>query len=332
LNYHITLIEGDGIGPEVMGSAIEVLNSSGVDITWDKAIAGQEAIEKYGETVPEETINSIKNTKVALKGPVTTPVGKGFRSANVTLRQKLKLSACMRPVINLPGIVTRHQNVDMVVVRENTEGLYSGLEHHVVAGVVTSLKVISRAACNAIGQFAFDYCRSNGRRKVSAVHKAAVMKKSDGLFLEEIRKISKKYPFIEYDEIAIDSLSMQLVMKPSKFDVLVMGNLYGDIISDLASGLVGGLGVVPGANIGKDYAVFEPVHGSAPDIAGKNLANPLASILSSVLMLDYLGEQAAGKRIRDAVYKVLSEGKVRTGDLGGNSSTKEFTKAIIESL
>ncbi len=332
MNYHITLIEGDGIGPEVMSSAVEILNTSGVDISWDKAIAGQEAVDKFGETVPEETINSIIKTKVALKGPVTTPVGKGFRSANVTLRQKLNLSACIRPVINLPGIVTRHQNVDLVVVRENTEGLYSGLEHNVVEGVVASLKVISRKACNIIGQFAFDYCRNHGRRKVTAVHKAAVMKKSDGLFLEEIRKIAKKYPFIEYDEVAIDSLSMQLVMEPSKFDVLVMGNLYGDIISDLTSGLVGGLGVVPGANIGKDYAVFEPVHGSAPDIAGKNLANPLAAILSSVLMLNYLGEQAAGSRIRNAVYKVLREGNIRTGDLGGKSGTKEFTKAIIEAL
>ena len=332
MNYHITLIEGDGIGPEVMGSALEILDASGVDISWDKAIAGQEAVDKFGETVPEETINSIKETKVALKGPVTTPVGKGFRSANVSLRQKLNLSACMRPVVNLPGIITRHQNVDLVVVRENTEGLYSGLEHQVVEGVVTSLKVISRSACNAIGQFAFDHCRYHGRRKVTAVHKAAVMKKSDGLFLEEIRKIAEKNPFIEYDELAIDSLSMQLVMEPSKFDVLVMGNLYGDIISDLASGLVGGLGVVPGANIGKDYAVFEPVHGSAPDIAGKDAANPLASILTGVLMLEYLGEHTAGDRIRDAVYKVLGEGKVRTGDLGGKSSTKEFTKAITKLL
>lgn len=332
MNYHITLIEGDGIGPEVMASAVEILEASGVDINWDKAIAGQRAVDKFGETVPAETINSIKKTKVALKGPVTTPVGKGFKSANVSLRQKLNLSACVRPVINLPGIVTRYQNVDLVVVRENTEGLYSGLEHHVVKGVVTSLKVISRKACNAIGRFAFDYCRIHGRRKVTAVHKAAVMKKSDGLFLEEIRKIAQKYPFVEYDEIAIDSLSMQLVMDPSKFDVLVMGNLYGDIISDLTSGLVGGLGVVPGANIGKDYAVFEPVHGSAPDIAGKDLANPLAAVLSTVLMLEYLGEHAAGSRIRDAVYKVLEEGKVRTGDLGGKSGTKEFTKAIIKAL
>jgi len=332
MNYHITLIEGDGIGPEVMGSAVEILEASGVDISWDKAIAGQEAVNKFGETVPEETINLIKKTKVALKGPVTTPVGKGFRSANVSLRQKLNLSACMRPVINLPGIVTRHQDVDLVVVRENTEGLYSGLEHHIVEGVVASLKVISRSACNAIGQFAFDYCRNHGRRKVTAVHKAAVMKKSDGLFLEEIRKIAKKYPFVEYDELAIDSLSMQLVMKPSKFDVLVMGNLYGDIISDLTSGLVGGLGVVPGANIGSEYAVFEPVHGSATDIAGKDLANPLAAILSAVLMLEYLGEHTAGNRIRDAVYKVLGEGKVRTADLGGGSGTRDFTKAIIESV
>ena len=332
MNYHITLIKGDGIGPEVMGSALEILDAAGVDISWDKAIAGQEAVDKFGETVPEETINSIKKTKVAFKGPVTTPIGKGFRSANVSLRQKLNLSACMRPVKNLPGIITRHQNVDLIVVRENSEGLYSGLEHQVVKGVVASLKVVSPSACNAIGQFAFDYCRNHGRRKVTAVHKAAVMKKSDGLFLEEIRKIAKKNPFIEYDELAIDSLSMQLVMEPSKFDVLVMGNLYGDIISDLASGLVGGLGVVPGANIGKDYALFEPVHGSAPDLAGKGLANPLAAVLSGVLMLEYLGEHAAGDRIRDAVYKVLEDGKIRTADLGGKSSTNEFTKAIIEIL
>ena len=332
MNYHITLLEGDGIGPEVIGAALKVLAATGVNIRWDKELAGQEAIEKYGDPVPDVTINAIKNTKVALKGPVTTPVGGGFRSANVSLRQKLNLYACVRPVVNLPGIKTRFSNVNLVVVRENTEGLYSGLEHIVVPGVVTSLKIISREACNRIAKYAFNFCRHDGRRKVTSVHKAAVMKKSDGLFLEEVRKVAESYPFIEYEEVSIDTLAMQLVMDPSKFDVLVMGNLYGDIISDLSSGLVGGLGVVPGANIGNQYAVFEPVHGSAPTLAGKDLSNPLAAILSTVLMLEYLGEKSAADQIKVAVNKVLDEGKSITKDLGGKAGTIEFTEAILEKL
>jgi len=332
LNYHITLLEGDGIGPEVIGAAIKVLAATGVNIRWDKELAGQEAIEKYGDPVPDVTIDAIKNTKVALKGPVTTPVGGGFRSANVSLRQKLNLYACVRPVVNLPGIKTRFSNVNLVVVRENTEGLYSGLEHIVVPGVVTSLKIVSREACNRIAKYAFNFCRHDGRRKVTSVHKAAVMMKSDGLFLEEVRKVAESYPFIEYEEVSIDTLAMRLVMDPSKFDVLVMGNLYGDIISDLSSGLVGGLGVVPGANIGNQYAVFEPVHGSAPSIAGKNLSNPLAAILSTVLMLEYLGEKSAADRIKVAVNKVLDEGNSLTKDLGGKAGTIEFTEAILEKL
>ena len=332
MNYHITLLEGDGIGPEVIGAAVKILDATGVNIKWDKALAGQEAIEKHGEPVPDVTIDAIKNSKVALKGPLTTPVGGGFRSANVSLRQKLDLYACVRPVVNLPGIVTRFSDVDLIVVRENTEGLYSGLEHSVVPGVVTSLKIISRNACNRIAEYAFDYCRHHGRRKVTSVHKAAVMKKSDGLFLEEVRKVSESYPFIEYEEMSIDTLAKRLVMDPSKFDVLVMGNLYGDIISDLSSGLVGGLGVVPGANIGNQYAVFEPVHGSAPDIAGKDLSNPLAAILSTVLMLEYIGEKSIADRIKLAVNKVLDEGKSMTKDLGGNAGTTEFTEAILAKL
>ncbi len=332
MNYHITLLEGDGIGPEVIGAAVKILKAASVELKWDKALAGQEAIEKYGEPVPDVTIDAIKNTKIALKGPVTTPVGKGFRSANVSLRQKLDLYACVRPVVNLPGIKTRFSDVDLVVVRENTEGLYSGLEHSVIPGVVTSLKIMSRKACNRIAHYAFDYCRQHGRRKVTSVHKATVMPKSDGLFLEEVRKVSKRSPFIEYEEISIDTLAKRLVMDPAEFDVLVMGNLYGDIISDLASGLVGGLGVVPGANIGDQYAVFEPVHGSAPDIAGKDMANPLAAILSTVLMLEYIGEKSAADRIKFAVNKVLDEGKSITKDLGGNAGTIEFTEAIIKNL
>jgi len=332
LSHQITLIEGDGIGPEVIGSAVKTIESAGVDITWNSAVAGEKAIEKFNETVPQETVDSIKKTKVALKGPVATPIGKGFRSANVTLRQKLNLYACTRPVVNLPGIETRFSEVDLVVIRENTEGLYSGLEHQILPGVVTSLKVISREACRRIAQYAFDYCVQNDRKKVVAVHKAAVMKRSDGLFLEEVRKVSEKFPQIKYDEIAIDRLSMRLVTEPSEFDVLVMGNLYGDIISDLSSGLVGGLGVVPGANIGEEYAVFEPVHGTAPTIAGKGVANPLAAILSSVLMLDHIGELKAAAKIKSAVQNVLEEGSVKTGDLGGKAGTEEFTDAVIAGL
>ena len=332
MNHQVTLIEGDGIGPEVIASAVKTVESAGVDITWNRAIAGEKAIEKFNEAIPQETIDSIKKTKVALKGPVATPIGKGFRSANVTLRQKLILYACTRPVVNLPGIETRFSNVDLVVIRENTEGLYSGLEHQILPGVVTSLKVISREACRRIAQYAFDYCIRNDRKKVLAVHKASVMKKSDGLFLEEVRKAAENFPQIKYDEMAIDKLSMRLVTEPSEFDVLVMGNLYGDIISDLSSGLIGGLGVVPGANIGEEYAVFEPVHGTAPAIAGKGIANPLASILSAVLMLDHLGEPKAAGKIRSAVQSVLEEGSVKTGDLGGKAGTEEFTDAIIAEL
>ena len=332
MSHQITLIEGDGIGPEVIGSAMKTIESAGVAVTWHSAIAGEKAIEKFNETIPQETVDSIKKTKVALKGPVATPIGEGFRSANVTLRQKLNLYACTRPVANLPGIKTRFSNVNLVIIRENTEGLYSGLEHQILPGVVTSLKVVSREACRRIAQYAFDYCIQNDRKKVAAVHKAAVMKKSDGLFLEEVRKTAENFPQIKYDEIAVDRLSMRLVTEPSEFEVLVMGNLYGDIISDLSSGLVGGLGVVPGANIGEEYAVFEPVHGTAPAIAGKGIANPLAAILSSVLMLDHIGELKAAAKIKSAVHNVLEEGSVKTGDLGGKAGTKEFTDAVIAKL
>ena len=332
MSHQITLIKGDGIGPEVIGSAMKTIESAGVAVTWHSAIAGEEAIEKFNEAIPQETVDSIKKTKVALKGPVATPIGKGFRSANVTLRQKLNLYACTRPVANLPGIRTRFSNVNLVIIRENTEGLYSGLEHQILPGVVTSLKVVSREACRRIAQYAFDYCIQNDRKKVAAVHKAAVMKKSDGLFLEEVRKTAENFPQIKYDEIAVDRLSMRLVTEPSEFEVLVMGNLYGDIISDLSSGLVGGLGVVPGANIGEEYAVFEPVHGTAPTIAGKGIANPLAAILSSVLMLVHIGEEKAAAKIKSAVHNVLEEGSVKTGDLGGKAGTKEFTDAVIAKL
>jgi isocitrate dehydrogenase (NAD+) len=332
-NTHaVTLLPGDGIGPEVTEAAVRVLAAAGVAIEWDRVEAGGEVIAKYGTPVPEPVLQSIRRRGVALKGPITTPVGEGFRSANVTLRQNLDLYACIRPVRSLPGVTTRFEGVDLIVVRENTEDLYSGLEHRVTAGVVESIKVVTERACLRIARYAFALARRLGRRKVTAVHKANIMKLTDGLFLECCRRVARDHRDIEFGEVIVDNCAMQLVRDPSQFDVLLLGNLYGDIMSDLCAGLVGGLGVVPGANVGDDVAVFEAVHGSAPDIAGKGLANPTAVILSSVEMMKHLGELNAATRIEAAVHATLLEPLLRTRDLGGNATTDEFTKAVIERL
>jgi isocitrate dehydrogenase (NAD+) len=329
----VTLIPGDGIGPEVTAAAVRVVEASGVKIKWDEQHAGAEVMTKHGTVVPEEVVNSIARNAVALKGPITTPVGTGFASANVNLRKRLNLYANVRPAKTLPGVKTRYENVDVVVVRENSEDLYSGLEHIVVPGVVESLKIITEKACMRIGQYAFEYARNHGRSKVTGVHKANIMKLADGLFLECMRRVSRDFPEIEYNELIVDNACMQLVTKPEQFDVMVMENLYGDIISDLCAGLVGGLGLTGSGNIGENgIAMFEAVHGSAPDIAGRNLANPTAVILSAVMMLRHIGESESARRIEDAVLDVLKEGKHLTGDIGGKATTTQYTDAIVERL
>jgi isocitrate dehydrogenase (NAD+) len=328
----VTLLPGDGIGPEVSAATRRMLAAAGADIQWHELEAGAATIEQYGTQVPEHVLESIRKHRVALKGPLTTPIGTGFASANVTLRKKLDLYACLRPVKTLPGVRTHYGDVDLVVVRENTEGLYSGLEHEVVPGVVESLKITTERACRRISEWAFDYARSCGRKCVTAVHKANIMKMTDGLFLACAREIALKYPEIQYTEMIVDALCMRLVQDPHRFDVLLCENLYGDIVSDLTAGLVGGLGVVPGANIGEECAVFEAVHGSAPDIAGKGLANPTAMLLSACLMLDHLGEGDTADRVRQAIYTVLREGTHVTRDLGGTVGTKEYTDALIAAL
>lgn len=331
-SYRVTLIPGDGIGPEVTTAAVRVLEATGLPLEWEEVEAGGEVMVKYGTPLPEHVFHSIRRNGVALKGPITTPIGGGFASANVAIRQKLDLFANVRPAKSIPAIKTRYENVDIVVIRENTEDLYSGLEHIVVPGVVESLKVITEAASLRIARFAFNYAEKNGRRKVTAVHKANIMKLSDGLFLECCRRAAKEFPEIQYNEIIVDNLCMQLVRDPCQFDVLLLENLYGDIVSDLCAGLVGGLGVVPAANIGKDVAVFEAVHGSAPDIAGRNIANPTALILSAAMMLRWLGEMDAAQRVEQAVFSVLEEGTVLTPDLGGKATTTQFTDAIVARL
>jgi isocitrate dehydrogenase (NAD+) len=330
--HAITLLPGDGIGPEVTESAVRVLEAAGVSIEWDRVEAGGEVIAKYGTPVPEPVLQSIRRRGVALKGPITTPVGEGFRSANVTLRQDLDLYACIRPVRSLPGVTTRFEGVDLIVVRENTEDLYSGLEHRVTAGVVESIKVVTERACLRIARYAFALARRLGRRKVTAVHKANIMKLTDGLFLECCRRVARDHRDIEFGDVIVDNCAMQLVRDPGQFDVLLLGNLYGDIMSDLCAGLVGGLGVVPGANVGDDVAVFEAVHGSAPDIAGKGLANPTAVILSCVEMMKHLGELSAATRIEAAIHATLAEPLLRTRDLGGKATTDAFTRSVIERL
>lgn len=328
----VTLISGDGIGPEVTAAAVKVVDATGADIEWQRMDAGMAALKQYGTPLPDELLDSIRRNKVALKGPITTKVAEGFRSVNVELRKTLDLYANVRPVRNLPGIKTRFEDVDLVVIRENTEDLYSGIEHRVAPGVTESLKIITRKASRRIAKFAFDYARAHNRKRVTAVHKANIMKLSDGLFLECSRGVARAYPEITYDEIIVDNLAMQLVLNPSRFDILLLTNLYGDIISDLCAGLVGGLGLVPGANIGDRYAVFESVHGTAPDIAGKGIADPIAIILSAMMMLEHLGQTDAAQKIWRGVTTVTSAGATLTPDLGGTASTDEVADAIIAAM
>lgn len=328
----IVLIEGDGIGPEVTGAACRVVAATGVRIDWVKAPAGLAATQSHGEPLPEETLEMIRRYRVALKGPCTTPVGKGYRSINVRLRQGLDLYASVRPVRTLPHVKTPYDNVDLIVVRENTEGLYAGLEHEVVPGVVESVRLITRPAAERIVRFAFELARHQGRRLVTFCHKADVMRMSDGLFLECARSVAEDYPFIAFEEKVIDNVCREMASDPARFDVLVMENLFGDVISDLAAGLVGGLGLVPGANYGSRYAVFEAVHGSAPDIAGKGLANPIAVIRSAALMLDYVGHRQAAERIEQAVLRTLRAGVGLTRDIGGTGTTASITDEIIRHL
>ena len=330
--HRVTLLAGDGIGPEVAAAARAVVDATGVTIEWVERDAGLPAIARDGDPLPASVFAAIRDTGTALKGPVTTPIGGGFQSVNVRLRKALDLYASVRPVRTLPGIPSRHTDVDLVIIRENTEGLYSGLEHEVVPGVIETLKVFTEKACTRIAEYAFMLARRDRRRKVSAAHKASIMKMTDGLFLDCCRAVASRYSDVGYEEIAVDTLCMQLVLDPTRFDVVLLENLYGDIVSDLCSGLVGGLGVVPGANIGAQVAVFEAVHGSAPDIAGKNVANPLALILSAALMLQHLGEHAAAIHIVDATTTVLAAGRVRTRDLGGTASTTDVRDAIVAVL
>jgi isocitrate dehydrogenase (NAD+) len=332
MKHKVTLIPGDGIGPEITDAVVRVIEAVGVRIEWEQCPAGSEAVNRFGDPLPSFVLQSIKANRVALKGPVATPVGGGFASVNVRLRKELDLYANLRPIRNLPGVPTRFGDLDLVVVRENTEDLYSGLEHIVVPGVVESLKIITERASTRIARFAFEYARDEGRRKVTAVHKANIMKLSDGLFLDCFRRVAREYPDIEADEKIVDNTCMQLVMNPHQFDVLLLENLYGDIISDLAAGLVGGLGVTPGANLGDEMAVFEAVHGSAPDIAGKHIANPTALLLSAIMMLKHLSERDAAVRISQALDRTLLNRGIRTPDLGGQATTIQFAQAIIEEL
>jgi isocitrate dehydrogenase (NAD+) len=328
----VTLIRGDGIGPEVSDAAVAILEAARAPVAFEEVVVGRAAEQAEGDPLPPRALESIRKNGVALKGPVGTPVGKGFASVNVRLRQTLELYANLRPVQNVPAVESRFANVDLVVVRENTESLYAGLEHIIVPGVVESLKIITEKASTRIARFAFEYAKKHGRKKVSAVHKANIMKLSDGLFLDCCRKVGREYPDITYEEVIVDNLCMQLVKDPTRFDMLVTENLYGDIVSDLCAGLVGGLGVVPGANIGERTAVFEAVHGTAPDIAGKGIANPTALMMSAVMMLDWLDMREEARRMESAIHKVYSGNAVRTGDLGGGATTREFTDAIIAAL
>lgn len=332
MTHTITLIPGDGIGPEVTAATVRIIEASGINVQWETHFAGAQALEKFGDTLPKQLLDSIGRNKVALKGPITTPIGKGFTSVNVGLRKALDLYANLRPVRTLPNIKTRYDFIDLIVVRENTEDLYAGIEHVVVPGVVESIKVITEKASTRIAKFAFEYAEQEGRKKVSAIHKANIMKLSDGLFLECFRNVAKDHPEIEANDVIVDNCCMQLVMRPEQFDILLLENLYGDIVSDLCAGLVGGLGLVPGANIGEQGAVFEAVHGSAPDIAGQGIANPTALLQSSILMLRYLGEREAAERTENALMNVFEEGKIRTRDIGGTAKTTEFADAVIAAM
>jgi len=330
--YKITLIPGDGIGPEVTQAAVRILEATGLKFEWESFQAGADAYEKYHEYIPKELIESVERTRVALKGPITTPIGGGFSSINVQLRKKFELYANFRPIRNLPHIPTRYPEVDLIIVRENTESLYSGLEHEVVPGVVESLKIITEKASTRIAKFAFEYARNNQRKQIHAIHKANIMKLSDGLFLRCCRNVAKGFPDISYAEHIVDNTCMQLVMNPYQYDVLVMENLYGDIISDLCAAFIGGLGLVPSANIGDNCSIFEAVHGSAPDIAGKNLANPTAVIRCSLLMLRHLGEFDAAIKIRNGLERVYRTREKLTRDVGGQAGTSEFADSIIEAM
>ena len=332
MKYKITLVPRDGIGPEVTEATAKVVEAAGVDVEWETINAGVAALERDGVYLPDRLLESIRQNRVALKGPITTPIAGGFTSINVSLRQRLRLYANFRPIRNLPGVKTRFGDVDLIVIRENTEDLYSGLDHVVVPGVVESLKIITADASTRIARFAFDYARRKRRKRVTAVHKANIMKLSDGLFLECVREVAKLYPEIEYGESIVDNTCMQLVLDPRQFDVLLLENLYGDIVSELGAGLVGGLGLVPGAYLGEDCAVFEPVHGSAPSIASKNQANPTAMILSAVLLFRHLGESEKAQRVLSAVEAVYQRGEALTSDLGGDATTTEFTEAVVQHL
>ena len=330
--HTITLIPGDGIGPEVTRAVVRIIDAAGVRITWEQEDAGQTAVERGWDPLPASLVDSVRRNKVALKGPVTTPIGRGFTSVNVGLRKALDLFANLRPVFSLPGVPARFGDLDLVLVRENTEDLYSGLEHEVVPGVMVSMKVITQTASTRIARFAFEHARRNGRTRVTGVHKANIMKMGDGLFLSCARQMAKEYPEITYDERIVDATCMHLVMHPEMFDVLLMPNLYGDIVSDLCAGLVGGLGVVGSANLGRDMAVFEAVHGTAPDIAGQDLANPTALLLSAIMMLQHIGEGEAATSIRQALATVLTDGRARTRDLGGAATTTAFADAVCAVL
>jgi len=333
MTHRVTLIPGDGIGPELAEATRHVLDASGVVLEWEIVDAGEAVMERYGTPLPEHVLESIRRNRVALKGPITTPIGEGFRSVNVGLRQALELYASLRPARSMKGLETRYEDVDLVIVRENTEDLYGGIEHRVGRDAAESIKIITREASERIARFAFEYAVANGRQRVTAVHKANIMKLSDGLFLESCRTVAAGYAGrIAFDDRIIDNMCMQLVQKPDLYDVLVLPNLYGDIVSDLAAGLVGGLGVAPGANIGNDCAVFEPVHGSAPKYAGQNRANPTALILSGALMLRHLGETAAAHRVETALREVIADGRTVTQDLGGDAGTREFGEAVAESV
>ena len=330
--HRITLIPGDGIGPEVASTVVRIIEASGAQIEWETHYAGAQALEKFGETLPKELLESIQRNKVALKGPVTTPVGKGFTSVNVGLRKALDLYANVRPIRALPNVPCRYPELNLVIVRENTESLYAGLEHVVVPGVVESLKIITEKASTRVSRFAFEFARREGRKKITCGHKANIMKLSDGLFLDCFRKVAAEYPEIIADDKIIDNVCMQLVMRPEQFDVMLLENLYGDIVSDLCAGLIGGLGLVPSANIGEMGAVFEAVHGSAPDIAGQGIANPTALLQSGILMLRHIGEREAADKVENAMLGVFEEGKVRTRDIGGTANTAEFADAIIAKM
>lgn len=332
MKHNITLIPGDGIGPEIISETVRIIEATGVDIEWETYIIGAQALEKFGTTIPDSTLESIRRNKVALKGPLTTPIGTGFTSVNVGLRKALDLYANIRPVRALPNVPCRYPELDLIIVRENTEDLYAGLEHVVVPGVVESIKIITEKASTRIARYAFEYAKSHGRKKVTAIHKANIMKLSDGLFLQCFYNVAKEFPDIEANDKIIDNACMQLVMRPEQFDVMVLENLYGDIVSDLAAGLIGGLGLAPGSNIGEQGAVFEAVHGSAPDIAGQGIANPTAVLMSGIMMLHHIGESKAAKLIEKAMNEVYSEGNVRTKDLGGTAKSADFANAIIEKM